>query len=835
MKKSLPSIFLDQFKSPLIYLLLLAALVNFILFKPTDASVILFVVIFNSIFGTIQEYKASRAIDALKKLVPKIVKLIDKDGKERLVDITKIKKGDLILVETGDVIGCDAIVKNSYSLKINEASLTGESIAVEKKGKDKIFAGTSVVFGRAYAIVDVVGEETEYGKLAKFVQSSEEVESPIQKKLSQLAGQIGIAVLVVSFFIVFIGLLSGLEFSDLFLTATALAVSAIPEGLPVVVTVVFAVGLLRMAKRNAIIKRLSSVESLGSTTVICADKTGTLTEGKMAVTKVYFDKKIVDVLGNFDDQQAFFKHADNDLDALTKEKLTRVLKAVAICNDSRILTEENKLDFIGDPTEAALKIGFLKLNLNTDLETEFPRIAEFPFDQKTRLMATVNRVDDSKRLVIFVKGSWESVISMSQDFEDKEEVLRMADKLAKQGLRVIASAELELDDKNKLPNLKDLEGKLEFLGLVGILDPVRKEAPQVLESIKRANVKFVMITGDHMATAQTIAKQAGMDLSGKSLTGHEIDKLTDVELLEIAPKINLVARARPKHKLRLINAYRKLGEVVAMTGDGVNDGPALVAADIGIAMGRTGTDVAKEASDMIIADDNLKSIVSAIEEGRVIFENLRKVILYLLSTGLGEVLVILISIILSLPLPLVAVQIIWLNLVTDGFTTVALAMEPKEDGVLKREPFGRRNLLSETMIYRLFLIGTIMALGTIIYYQYLIGIGDDLTHARTFVLTVLAIFQWLNVINARSSIRSIFTINPFSNRYIILSLLIVFALQIAAVYLPFFQNLLHTTALSLTDWMIAFLLATSVIFVDEVRKLLRKVFSLRGTSNYRIV
>jgi magnesium-transporting ATPase (P-type) len=831
-------IFLRQFQSPLIYILLAASLIVFAMKEMIDGAIILFVILFNAIVGTIQEGKAQNTLLALKKLVETNATVL-RDGKELIISDSEVTQGDIIALIEGDKVPADARIIVSHSLKIDEASLTGESEPVHKitdiltrinlptaEQKNMVFKGTNIVAGGGKAVVVATGFNTAVGKIAKEI-SAIDTEMPLKANIRYLSRLIVITVASISISLFFLGIALGKSFKEMFTTVVSLSVSIIPEGLPIVVTLVLATGVWRMSKRNALVKKLQAVEALGQARVIAVDKTGTITKNELVIQRAYVDGKFFEVGGIGYEPKGDIRFRENVIDPLNHTELLFAGKIAAFCANARAAydSENKQWRVFGDPTEAALavfaeKIGFRK----DDLERESPQTAEIPFDYKVKYRATSHSVDG--RALFAIVGAPEVVLELSSKkwnqnaagrllVEDKKNLESVFTEMSQKGLRVLALAIKENASKTiSREGIHDLV----FVGFVGMKDALRPEVKEAMKRATDAGIRVVMITGDHKLTAQAIAKEAEIyHVGDESITGPEIDAISDEELSRKLDRVSVFARVTPEHKLRIINAYRKRGEVVAMTGDGVNDAPALVAADLGVAMGRIGTEVAKEASDIVLLDDNFGSIVSAIEEGRSIYKTIKKVILYLFSTSVGEVFTIAGALLLGYPLPILAAQIIWLNLVTDGLLDVALAMEPKEKGLLVGN-FERpkKYLINKIMAQRIFVMAVPMMIGTLFlfkdYYE------ADIVKAWTISLTVLAVFQWFNAWNCRHESKSIFQMNPFSNKFLVGATAIIVFLQMLAIYNPVMQKLLRTTELSLSEWMLIVPVAASIILAEEIRK-----------------
>lgn len=835
------SIFFRQFASPLIYILIAAGAAVFLLGETADSIIIFTVLLFNAIVGTIQEGKAQNILRALEIFVTTTAAVV-RDGTEIIISGRDVVPGDILILNEGEKIPADARILDARTLKIDEASLTGESNPVGKiadtiigenipttEQKNMVFKGTNIVAGNGRAVVVAIGVKTVVGQISRSIATVDS-EVPLRANIRALSRMIIVIVALMSGLLFILGLLQGHSISVISATVVSLAVSIIPEGLPIVITLVLATGVWRMGKRNALVKRLQAVEALGQARVVALDKTGTLTKNELSVCEVFAEGVTYHIGGIGYESVGTVKIDGNVVVPANHDALVFAGKIATLVANARVsyIAKEKHWRVAGDPTEAALlifgeKIGFKK----DDMIGESPLLFEKPFDYKLKYHATTHKVGDT--VLTSVIGAPEAIIEICTririgetqhvlDEKGREHLLAIADGMSERGLRVVAYAVRE-DSPSARTQIFEPIHHLTFGGLLGMQDALRNDVAETVRRADSAGIKIVMITGDHKLTARAIAGEAGIWHEGDGiLTGSEIDGLSDMELANRLVDVSVFARVTPEHKLRIIQAYRKRGEIVAMTGDGVNDAPSLVAADLGVAMGVIGTEVAKEAADIILLDDNFGNIISAVEEGRSIYVTIKKVILYLFSTSLGEMFVILIALILGFPLPLLAVQIIWLNLVTDGFLTVAIGMDPKEEGILSKlfkRP--RKYLVDGLMAWRMVLMALPMVIGTL--YLFVSNFEGNLTKAWTISLTVLAVFQWFNAWNCRSSTESIFNTNPFSNIYLVGATLIVIILQLLAVYAPFLQNILHTTALSPSEWVNIIAIASSVIFVEELRKL----------------
>ena len=835
-------IFLRQFESPLIYILLAAGVIVFAMNEVVDGGIILFVLLFNAVVGTIQEGKAQNTLLALKQFVETNATVL-RDAKEYIIPDSEVVPGDILMLVEGDKVPADSRIIISHNLKIDEASLTGESVPVHKiaetlaepdlptaEQKNMVFKGTHIVAGRGQAVVVATGLRTAVGKIATAIASID-TEIPLKTNIRYLSRLIIITVAGISATLFSLGIILGKSLTEMFTTVVALSVSIIPEGLPIVVTLVLATGVWRMSKRNALVKRLQAVEALGQVRVIAVDKTGTITKNELTIQQVYAGGTFFEVGGIGYEPRGGIRLGGNIIDPLNHAELLFAGKVSALCANAHAAYDpENKTwRVFGDPTEAALTVFAEKVGLHKDaLEHESPQTAEIPFDNKTKYHATAHRVDGQALVTVvgapevvlrLISSRWGDGADREISKRDKENLESVFLGMSRQGLRVLALAVKERAPHTIGPeDIRDLA----FVGFVGMRDALRPEVKAAVRMAIAAGIRVKMITGDHTLTAQSIAKEAGIYREGDEvLTGHDIDAIADDELSQKVDRVSVFARVTPEHKLRIINAYRKRGEIVAMTGDGVNDATSLVAADLGVAMGRIGTEVAKEASDIVLLDDNFGSIVSAVEEGRSIYKTIKKVILYLFSTSVGEVLTIAGALVLGYPLPILAAQIIWLNLVTDGFLDVALAMEPKEEGLLQGD-FERpkKYLVDKLMAQRMFLMAMPMMAGTLFLFKDYFAV--DMVKAWTVSLTTLAVFQWFNAWNCRHESKSIFQMNPLSNKFLVAATGIIVVLQLFAIYNPVMQKVLRTAPLGLSEWLLIIPVAASIVLVEELRKLLHR-------------
>ncbi len=853
--KSKLILLLEQFNNPVIIILIIAAILNAFISDVKDTFVIIVVVVLNTVIGFVQELRASDALKSLQKKAAPKARVI-RDGVQQQIPAGDVVCGDIIVLESGVRVPADARLIETNNLLVDESFLTGESFAVEKNADavlpentplgDRItmvYSGSIIVKGRGLAVVTSVGNNTEFGKIADKVAQAEESVSPLQKQIAQFGKGLSLAILIAIVVIFIIGYLRGNEFIVMFLTSVGLAVSAIPEGLPVAVTITLAIGLSQMAKHNAIVKKLAAVETLGSTNIICTDKTGTLTKNEMVLAKLSVAKKHYRFTGSgYSKLGEAYEESTNQIVLYDSNPALKFATMISyLCSETTL--EENTIDkwtFVGDPTEAALMIAARKLGY---LPADTKPYVDIPFESEHQLMGV--RLQHDGNTFLLIKGAPEKVIQrcskqINQDgtFDeiDTDWINSEIDLLSQEGLRILALA-FKTDNSKDFFALSDLNDLI-FVGFAGIEDAIRPEARESVKDCHRAGIKVVMITGDHIKTARSVAKKVGIVPPGKEpigITGPELDKMTDQELFSKAPQTDLYARVVPEHKFRIVQQLQANNNIVAMTGDGVNDAPALKQADIGVAMG-SGTDVARDAADMVLLDDNFATIVEAVRRGRIILNNLRHILLYILSTSAGGLLTIAASVFIGFPLPLLPAQLLWVNLVTDGTSTFPLAFE-KEHGDVMAFPPRRKDepLVSKDMIYRITISAIVMAIGTLLlFYLYLGGNlhpdEDTLTKARTVAFCALAFFQIWNVQNSRSIYRSLFFNLPFDenekldkitlSKNLVLFGVMVLALllQISAVSLPFMNVVMDTTPLNFNDWLVTLSTTFSIIIVVELHK-----------------
>ena len=848
-KKSTLVKFLEQFKDFMIIVLIIAAIVSGAVGIAegegiTDTIIILIVVIVNAIIGVFQENKAEKSLEALQKLSSHAAKVI-RNGSLQVIPSKELVPGDIVILDTGDYIPADLRIIECANLKVQESALTGESVPVEKSldviNNEKapladrinmLFSSSLVTYGRGKGIVVETGMTTEVGKIAEIINETEENTTPLQNKLNGLGKILGIVALVICAFIFIIGIIYGKEPIHMFMTAVSLAVAAIPEGLAAVSTIVLAIGVQRMVKKNAIVKRLPAVETLGSASVICSDKTGTLTQNKMTVEKIFYNGNLYDI-----DK---IEQVDDDL--------KRLIYASMLCNDTNV-GENNELT--GDPTETALiDMGF-GLDFDPAKYEQKPRINEIPFDSERKLMTTVHK--ENGKYIVYTKGgvdellarctSYQYLSEIKTDLDNyKKEIIDNNESMAKEALRVLAMAYKKLDHKPTYDEMKNLEQDLIYIGMVGMIDPPREEAKLAVAKCKTAGIKTVMITGDHKITATAIAKKLGiLEDELEAITGTELDNLSDEELEKNIRKYSVYARVSPEHKVRIVKAWQKQGEIVAMTGDGVNDAPALKNADIGCAMGMVGTDVAKEAADVILTDDNFATVVSAVEEGRRIYDNILKAIQFLLSSNVGEIIVLFIAIMIT-PLlvrwfgiinitalePLLPIHILWINLVTDSLPALALAVDPASKDVMNRKPLKKsKGMFTKGMTYRVVYQGIMVGGLTLLAYILGLatpGISDEHTKleiAQTMAFIVLALSELVHVFNVRNNKESIFKTGIFNNNKLILATIVSSLLMFVILFLPALRDIFSIAVLPTINIIEAILLVFSPIIIVELFKLLK--------------
>ena len=843
------NIFLEQFQDFIIWVLIGAAVVSGFLQEWVDAFAIIAIVILNAILGFIQEYRAEKSLAALKKLSSPTSKVI-RSGQHQVIPSFELVPGDVIELEAGDNVPADSrLAWLTSNFSAHEASLTGESTPVLKttaalQEKDipladranMVYLGTSVSSGKAKAVVIETGMQTELGKIAGMIQEIPKESTPLQKKLEKFGKWIVYLCFVLVGIVFLLEWLRGGKVIDVFLTAVSLAVAAIPEGLPAVVTIALALGVQRMVKRHAIIRKLPSVETLGCTTVICSDKTGTLTKNEMTVQTVYAGGKLFQVTGIGYAPKGEFVLNKKQADPADYPDLINVLNISVLCNGSQLVEDKDVFKIVGDPTEGAILTAAAKAGIwKKDKERDLPFVDEIPFDSQRKKMTIIRH--DKQKTIAFVKGAPDILLEDCTAVEkngqvrqltdsDREEILKTNGNLTDSAMRVLAVAYRVLDSgyQKNAPS-ESIEKNLTFAGLIAMIDPPREEVKKAVEQCKQAGIKTVMITGDHKNTAVAIAKELGFfDKDSLALTGEELDRIGEENFLAELEKIPVYSRVSPEHKLRIVRAWRNRSQIVAMTGDGVNDAPAVKEADIGVSMGITGTDVTKEVSDMIITDDNFASIVSAVEEGRGIYDNIKKFIHYLLSCNIGEILVMFVSSLIGLPIPLLPVQILWVNLVTDGLPALALGVDPVEPGIMNRSPRPvDEPVITKPHAFLMLAQGAFIALCSLSAFTFVLFVEkEDIIRARTAAFIVLSCSQLFHSFNCRSMTESLFKIGLFTNKNLILATFISFLLQMLVVYIPFLQKIFKTAPLGLFDWLLVLAVSSFPLWAMELVKKLNK-------------
>jgi Ca2+-transporting ATPase len=847
----------EQFTDILIIILLIATGLSIYLGELTDAIVIIAIVLACAILGFTEEYRSEKALEALKKMTAPTAMVL-RGGKEVKVQATEIVPGDIILLYTGDKVSADARCIEAINLKTDEAPLTGESTPINKDvtplpektplpdRRNTAFTGTVVVYGRGKAVVTSTGMNTEFGKIAKMVQVTEEEETPLEKRMASVGKWIGILSIAVCLAVAIIGIVEGRSILDMILWGVSLAVAAVPEALPAIVTGALAVGMYRMAKVHAIVRRLPAVETLGCTSVICADKTGTMTKGEMTIQRIYVNDQPIKVSGVGYEPEGEFIFEDKKIDPAQEEELTTLLKVATLCNDAKLEkeTETGRWIIKGDPTEGALVVAAAKTGLwKEELEKEAPRIGEVPFSSERKCMTTAHIVSGKKKIA-YMKGAPEIILNKCTKIYangkvrkitdgDRAKMLEVNEAMAMQALRNLGFAFKELPESATTFDDK-IEKEFTFIGIMGMIDPPREEVKDAAYLCNKAGINVVMVTGDHKLTAVAVAKElnllGGNDVEGKVLTGEELDKISDEQLTEMVQNIVIYARVSPEHKMRIVKAWKAKGQVVAMTGDGVNDAPALKRADIGVAMGITGTEVTKEASDMVLTDDNFASIVKAVKEGREIYGNIKKYLTYLLRCNVMEIIVMTVAIMIvpylaggvyesgtspetSAAVALVAVQLLWVNLTTDGLPAIALGVDPGDPDLMERKPRDPNESVF-TRDVKIYLTAVPILMSALLLYGYFMHqpwlSEHALREARTQLLTAMILMELANALSARSLKYSVFKVGVFKNKFLWIAILSSLALQLLVLYTPL-QNVFYVNAPELQDWAYA-ILFTAITF-----------------------
>jgi len=845
-------IFFRQFGNLLIAILIAATVVSFILGEHLDAYVILVIVLACAILGFVQEYRAERAAAALQKMAAPEATVI-REGREQVIPAREVVPGDVLVLHTGDRVAADGRLLEAVNLKADEALLTGESTAASKNlapvdlpetavGDQlcMVFGGTVITYGRGRAVVTATGMSTQFGKIAGMLAEVSGEETPLERRMRTIGRVLSVVCLAVAAGASLLGVLRGHEWLEMLIWGISLAVAAVPESLPAVVTGALAIGTTRMARRNAIVKRLPAVETMGCTTVICTDKTGTLTRNEMMARRLFLDGRVMEVSGSGYEPAGDFQATDSESVAVSDPVLQMAARVAVLCNDAVLEESEGVWTVRGDPTEGALLVLGHKAEMApAAAAAEFPRVAEIPFSSETKRMSTFHQTPDG--LLMCVKGAPESLLPLAGTIltsreertltgADREEIAGQARSMAGEALRVLGLAYRRLAT---LPekNLEDTEAELVWIGLVGLIDPPRPEAKRAVEQCRQAGIRVIMVTGDHPDTAAAVARELGLIPRDRQkqtvLTGGEVNKLSDSELAQALNKTRVFARVAPEHKLRLVNLLKAQGQVVAMTGDGVNDAPALKRADIGVAMGITGTEVTKETAAMILADDNFATLVAAVEEGRAIFDNIKKYLIFLLSCNLAEIFVLTGAIFLGLPLPLLALHILWVNLDSDGLPAFALGVDPKAPDIMSRPPrplkegvftYTVNGLLAVISVYL-----TLVLIPLFVYYYYWNPGGHSdpeqvLSKAQTMVFVTLIMAEQVNAFNCRSDLNSLFTVGFFANRLLIISVVLSTSMMAAVIYWPPLSALFHTAPLGWRDWLLAAGLGLTILPVVEAAK-----------------
>jgi Ca2+-transporting ATPase len=829
---------LEQFKNFLVLILLIVAVIAAIAGETINAILIFAIVLFDGILGFVQEYKAERTMEALKKMAAPTASVL-RNSKEIEIAARELVPGDVILLRTGDRIPADGRLMEAINLRIEEAPLTGESTPIEKireplegevsvgDRRNMVFMGTAAVYGRGKAIITATGMATEFGKIAAMLQEVEAERTPLQVNIDRLGKWIGIVAIVLSLLIATTVLARGYGLFEMFVWGVALAVAIIPEALPAVMVITLSLAARRMAKRHALIRKLPAVETLGSTTFICSDKTGTLTQDQMTIRRIYTDGKLIAVSGKGYEPKGEFHLDGKVVEPRQDTALETLLRAGSLCNDTSLTSVNGIWEIKGDPTEGAFVVAAAKAGLwQEELNSQSPRIDEIPFSSETKRMTTIHQTPQGK--IAYSKGAPEVILDSCRYIydsgeekqltdKDKNDILSVGQSMASDALRVLGLAYRRLPANPAVT--ATTEQDMVFIGLAGMIDPPREEVKEAIKICDQAGIKSVMITGDHKLTAIAIAKELGLLKEGVAVSGAELDSISDEEFETLVEKIEVYARVSPAHKLRIVEALIKKGHIVAMTGDGVNDAPALKKASIGVAMGITGTDVSKEASDMILTDDNFASIVSAVEEGRTIFANIRKYLVYLLSGNAGAVLALLIALLAGLPVPLTPIMVLFINLLMDGAPATALGAEPPEKGVMQKPPRDPKSSIFNRYAL-LFIPGVGAWIGAIalLVFIWVLNTTGDLTHAMTMFFVSLICLRLCNSLVCRSPTLSLFQIGLFSNKWLIYACALSFLMMLMVLYVPFLRVAFGVIPLSLTDWAIIIPLALTVIILVEIQK-----------------
>ncbi|MFZ2070159.1 MAG: HAD-IC family P-type ATPase [Halobacteriota archaeon] len=843
-------IFLSQFKNALILILLVATAISAALGHGIDATVIFAAVILCVVLGFFFEYRSEKAIKALKEIAAPTTSVM-RDGNEVKIPSMEIVPGDIMVLRAGDRVAADARLIEEVNLKLDESPLTGESAAVKKEvvvlnedvliaeRGNMVYSGTTVTYGRGKAVVTATGMRTELGKIARMLVGTKEEETPLTRRINEIGRWLSIAYVAISITILLIGVLKGRNFLEMLIWCISLAVALVPETLPLIITGTLALGVQRIARKRAIIRKLPAVETLGCITAICSDKTGTLTKNEMTVRSVYVGGKMIEVTGAGYAPKGDFLSKGEKIEPY--EDLRMAVQIAALCNDSRLVKEGDGYKIHGDPTEGALVVAAEKAGLKKEeWDKRYRRVGEIPFERERKRMTTIHYDSVEGKRVAYVKGAPEVLLTLSTSiYRDNEgeavieeikddgrrDVLNISDKMAAEALRVIAVAYRELPDGEKEEyTAEDIEKDLTFVGLLGLADPPREEARDAIERCKKAGIKPIMITGDHKLTAMAIAEELGMFSGEKVLTGAELEKMSEEELDEIVGNVGVYSRVSPEHKLRIVEALKRNGDVVAMTGDGINDAPALKRSDIGIAM-NSGTDVAKEASDMVLTDNNFATIVAAIQEGRAIYDNVKKYLTYILSYGFAEVCLLAGAFFFGLPFPLIAIQILWANMVIEDLPAMGLGIDPPDRDIMERKPRDPdEGVFTKRTLHLLILMSVVIFIGCMgIFLKYLSGYDSkEVEKAQTVVFATFILYEMINAFNCRSERHSLLRVGIFSNKWLILGVICSILLMIFAIQIPFTGWFFHTEPLTPLDWSIALAVSITIFIAVEAWKALKK-------------
>ncbi len=857
-RRTLLSIFLHQFLSPLIYLLLVAAAIAFFIGEARDSIVILVVLLLNALIGAYQEGRAEQSLEALRRL-SKLKTRVLRGGQEQIIEASQIVPGDVLVLSSGDAVPADARLIEASTIAVAEAALTGESLPVIKSiskladstpladRQNMIFAGTYITSGRGLAVVVATGIDNEIGKIAHLATTTIQPKTQLELRIQQFGRYLVVAAVSVFFLVIGLGFLRGIPFAQIFMIAISQMVSLVPEGLPVAMTIALAVGVQRMARRGTVVRRLAAVETLGATTVICTDKTGTLTRNEMAVTAIYLPagQREVAVTGVGYTPEGYFMEREYRLTPNGDKTLQKLFEACVLCNDSQLLGPDasNPLwKMIGDPTEGALLTLAAKGGLDpASVRSKYPRTAELPFGSDTKMMATQHTIDGKS--VVYLKGAPEVLLELCGSvyhdgyIKPFDESLHLktqavAGKMADSALRLLAVGFVQDAYIDGSKGFTPFSQKVTLIGVIGEMDPPREEVAASVRECQRAGIRPVMVTGDHKATGLAIAKALGISQNNDlAIDGQELDLLSDSSLDEKIDHISVFARVHPAQKLRIVEAYQRKGNVVAMTGDGVNDAPALVCANVGVAMGITGTEVAKEAAKIVITDDNFSTIVAAVSEGRLVYQNIKKLILFLFVTSIDEVIVLFLALILGYPIPLAAVQILWINIVTEGTLTVNLIMEPAEGDEMQRPPIPvNQPLLDRALLSRMPLMVLASVVSTFGWFAFRTSQGTPTAQVQTETFTVLAVCQWFNVLNCRSALHSVFSWDLFRNLWLIGGLVLGNILHLAVVYWPPLSQFFHTVPIDSKTFFAIGAVASLVLWTEELRKFINRKIILNMKS-----